>query len=255
MGAKMSKRDLRYDGERLVPDDERLRHLLVEDLAKFHFANRYALDNLVLDVGCGGGQGAHYLARNGAACVVGVDISVEAVAYARDRWIRHNLAFCAMDGAGLAFLDHSFDLVTSIEVIEHLRNPDVYLAEIRRVLKHDGTLMLSTPNKHISSPTPGSTWPYHVHEFYAGELYALLTKHFHEVQMWGVYIPAYERHPVRRLVHWLAPLFKPVLPHYLRIRILPCLQRAIKPDLLIDDIVIEQGQVEKMPTLIAVCCA
>jgi len=49
----------------------------------------------------------------------------------------------------IPFKDKSFDIVTSIEVIEHVSNPDVALNELARVLKDDGTLILTTPNNNL----------------------------------------------------------------------------------------------------------
>jgi SAM-dependent methyltransferase len=249
----MSAKPLGYDGERLVPGDQRLRNLLVEDLAKFHFACRYATNKLVLDAGCGAGQGTAQLARSGARYAVGIDISSEAVAFARSHYVEPNLAFGRMNAACLGFGDHIFDLVTSIEVIEHLHEPERYVAGIRRVLKNDGMLVLSTPNKRMSSPTPGSSWPHHVHEFYPEELKALLVRYFSEVEMWGMWIPVYDQHPLRRLVHWLAPVFKPILPLRLRTRFLPMIQSRIKSDLTLADISISREQIAKKSTLVAVC--
>jgi len=249
----MGTKPLEYDGERLIPDDRRLKNLLVEDLAKFDFAGQYAANRFVLDAGCGAGQGAAHLARSGAHYVVGVDLSFQAVAYARSRYIESNLAFGRMDAARLGFSAHIFDLVTSIEVIEHLLEPERYVAGIRRVLKDDGMLVLSTPNKRISSPTPGTLWPHHVREFYLEELKSLLEHYFSQVEMWGMWIPVYDRHPARRLVHWLAPIFKPILPIRLRTRLLPTLQSFIKSDLTLNDVSISRQRVSEKPTLIAVC--
>jgi len=232
-----------------------LKNLLIEDLAKFRFASQYAINKLVLDAGCGAGQGSAYLSRSGARYVVGIDVSSEAIVYARRTFPQNNLTFVVMDALYLGFPDHTFDLVTSIEVIEHLSEPDRYVAEIRRVLRDRGILVLSTPNKLISSPTPGTIWPHHVKEFYPDELYTLLTKHFSSVEMWGMWIPVYDQHPARRLMHWLAPLFKPILPRMLRIRALPTLQRLIKADLSLEDISISRADIARKPTLIAICYA
>lgn len=253
----MNPRSLEYDGERLVPDDGRLKNLLIEDLSKFHFASRYTDGKYTLDAGCGAGQGTSYLARSGARYVVGVDIALDAIAYARKHYIEQDvksiLAFGRMDVTRLGFSDHTFDIVTSIEVIEHLAKPENYVAEIRRVLKDNGMLVLSTPNKHISSPTPGAMWPHHTHEFYPDELETLLCQHFATVEMWGMSIPVYDTHPIRQLVHWLAPIFKPILPLGIRTRFLPTLQNKIKPNLTIEDISFSQQQFAKKSTLVAVC--
>lgn len=249
----MTTKPLSYTGERLVPEDEKLQLLLVEDLAKFHFAQKYASGKRVLDAGCGAGQGTTYLAGHGAAEIFGVDIALEAVAFARNRSPLGNLAFGAMDVARLGFRSGAFDMVTSVEVIEHLTDPEQYVAEIRRVLKDDGMLVLTTPNKLITSPKPGMMWPYHIHEFYPDELFDLLGRYFSQVERWGMCIPVYEGHPVRKLVHRLAPIFKPILPHKLRTGFLPWLQGRIKSDLTVDALQFSQSQVEKMPTLVAVC--
>lgn len=251
----MPPADLAYTGERLVLGDKRLQNLLVEDIAKFRFAIQYISDKYVLDAGCGVGQGAAYLSQNGARYVVGIDVSPEAITYARDFFPKDNLSFVVMDALWLGFPDRTFDVVTSIEVIEHLQKPEQYVSEIRRVLKDEGVLVLSTPNKLISSPTPGTIWPYHVREFRPDELSGLLARYFSHVEVWGMWIPIYDQHPVRRLMHWLAPLFKPILPRMLRVRALPTLQRFIKQDLDLDDISISRADVAKKPTLIAICRA
>lgn len=255
----MSQQAFDYDGERLHPDDPRLRNLLVEDLSKFVFASRYAEGKLVLDAGCGAGQGSAHLASSGARFVVGIDVSSGAVAYARHRYIvQHkasNLRFAQMDGMSLGFQDETFEMVTSIEVIEHLSQPERYVQEMRRTLTAEGLLVLSTENKRISSPLPGSMWPHHIREFHLHELRDLLASHFSWVEMWGLSIPVYEQHPVRRLVRVVAPAVKPFLPPRLRTRLLPTLQSMIKASLTLDDIEISQHRVERAPTLIAVCRA
>jgi O-antigen biosynthesis protein len=249
----VTDRTLKYTGERLVPGDEKLQQLLVEDLSKFRFAGQYAAGKWVLDAGCGAGQGSTYLAGHGAAYVVGVDISPEATAFAQGRSALNNLAFGSMDVTRLGFRSGSFDMVTSIEVIEHLIDPEQYVADMRRLLKEGGYLVLSTPNKLITSPSPGMMWPYHIHEFFPDELYSLLSRYFAQVERWGMDIPVYERHPARQLVHRLAPIFKPILPHRLRTGFLPWLQGRIKSDLSVDDVRFSQTEVEEMPTLVAVC--
>jgi SAM-dependent methyltransferase len=251
----MNEQVFTYDGERLVPTDPRLKNLLIEDLSKFHFAGQFATDKFILDAGCGAGQGTNHLLTRGARHVVGVDISAEAVGFASAHYVKLGLSFGQMDGARLGFPNRTFDMITSIEVIERLPDPEQYVAEIRRVLKDDGLMVLSTPNKLISSPTKGSMWPHHIHEFYPDELETLLGRHFTSIEMWKLSIPVFERHPLRRIVHWLAPIFKPILPLSLRTRFLPTLQSQIKKELSLDDVLISQDDIEKSSTLIAVCQA
>jgi SAM-dependent methyltransferase len=244
---------MRYTGERLVPDKLELQGLLVEDLAKFRFASRFAIGKTVLDAGCGAGQGAAYLARNGAKEVVAIDVAEEAVRYAFDHYRLDNLRFSVMDCTHLGFVAGTFDFACSIEVIEHLRDIEKHLSEVYRVLRSDGIYLLSTPNKRRSSPTPGSMWPFHVKEFYPDELQQLLAGYFTQVDMWGQCVPIYERHPLRKIARFLAPLFKPILSHGLRTTILPTVHRAIKSELTLDDVLISQDGIEEMPTLMAIC--
>ncbi len=113
------------------------------------FAGRRALD-----VGCGGGLLAEPLARLGAA-VTGLDASPRAIAVARAHAEGQGLAVDYREG-GLEALDEEaigagFDLVTALEVIEHVSNPDAFAAGLARALSPDGLLILSTPNRTLAS--------------------------------------------------------------------------------------------------------
>ncbi len=244
---------MKYTGERLVPGVDKLKALLTEDLAKFVFASQYLQGKYVLDAGCGAGQGANYVAANAARAVVAVDIDPEAVGFAQGYFQRDNLKFSVMSVERLSFPDNTFEAVTSIEVIEHLYHHDWYLAGIARVLKPEGIYILSTPNKRRTSPTPGGMWPAHTREFYIHELRDMLSQHFSKIEIWGESIPLYEHHPLRKVVRYLAPLFKPILPRRLRTSALPTVHRLIKEDLAIDDVLISQSDIEEAPTVIAVC--
>jgi hypothetical protein len=96
-------------------------------------------------------------------------------------------------------------------------------------------------------------WPHHIHEFMPEELGELLSSYFSQVEMWGMFIPVYDRHPVRKLVHRLAPFFKPILPLSIRTRFLPALQNLIKSDLVLDDIHFSRDEIMKASTMLAVC--
>ncbi len=249
----MTEANRKFTGERLVPGDDLLQPMRVENLARFKFFLERAAGSYVLDLGCGTGEGSGYLARRGTWFVVGADIAHGALSVARSEYASAGLAFVQADATRLSFAARQFDAVISVEVIEHLVDPGPYLREVARVLKASGVFVLTTPNRLRSSPTPGSLWPEHVREFSPGELETLLRPHFSQVALWGEFVPIYEAHPARRLMRRLAPLVKPVLPRWLRVRALPAVQVAIKRELSLDDVRFTQDNLADRPTLVAVC--
>lgn len=96
-----------------------------------------------------------------------------------------NIAFLQLDATNLPFRDECFDVVVSLETIEHLQNYGKFLDECRRVLKTSGKFVCSTPNKRIFSPHGGVATPVHVHEFYLGEFYSLLKEYFANIAIYG----------------------------------------------------------------------
>lgn len=94
----------------------------------------------ILDVGCGTGVMLEELRRFGE--VVGVDSEPAAVAFCRRRGEdRVELA----TGAELPFSDAAFDVVTLLDVIEHIDEEETMLAEVRRVLAPSGVLLVTVP--------------------------------------------------------------------------------------------------------------
>lgn len=94
----------------------------------------------ILDVGCGTGANLEMLSRFGSP--EGVDVSPEALAFCRQRGlnnVREGQAEC------LPYPDGSFDLVTGLDVVEHLDNDLAGLAEMRRVLRPGGHILLFVP--------------------------------------------------------------------------------------------------------------
>ncbi len=105
-----------------------------------------------LDIGCGPGTfiGSLEAGRHS----IGVDIAEPQIVYARERYGGHGRDFQRVDSGPLPFSDSSFDLVTIIELIEHLppRENDALIRESLRVLAPGSTLLVSTPNY-------GGCWP------------------------------------------------------------------------------------------------
>jgi len=97
-----------------------------------------------LDVGCGAGLLAEPLARLGAK-VIGVDASPEVIAVARGHAATMGLAIDYRVG-DVEALEGQFDLVTAMEVIEHVADPAAFLKALAKRLASGGLLVMSTPN-------------------------------------------------------------------------------------------------------------
>jgi len=95
----------------------------------------------ILDVGCGTGANLELLARYGDA--EGVDISVDALEFCRERGLQQQVRLGAAET--LPYEDGSFDLVTALDVVEHLDDDVGGLKEMRRVLKPGGRALLFVP--------------------------------------------------------------------------------------------------------------
>jgi SAM-dependent methyltransferase len=99
----------------------------------------------ILDVGCGDGAATAMVAKEtGDHHVIGVDWSTRALTLAREYGF--SLISAGIDPPGLPLGSGTMDIVIMSELIEHLVDTDAALAEVRRVLKPGGTLLLSTPN-------------------------------------------------------------------------------------------------------------
>lgn len=97
------------------------------------------------DVGCGGGLLAEPLARLGAE-VTGVDPAPENIAAAREHAMGQGLAIDYRVG-GVEALEGKFELVTSLEVVEHVAETRTFVQGLAAALNDDGLLIVSTPNR------------------------------------------------------------------------------------------------------------
>jgi 2-polyprenyl-6-hydroxyphenyl methylase / 3-demethylubiquinone-9 3-methyltransferase len=97
-----------------------------------------------LDVGCGAGLLAEPLARLGAS-VTGLDAAPELIAAAREHAAGQGLDIDYRAGE-LVELEGQFDMVTCMEVIEHVANPAAFVKSLATRLAPGGLLILSTPN-------------------------------------------------------------------------------------------------------------
>lgn len=120
-------------------------HWHVDARERFALAGKRALD-----VGCGAGLLAEPLARMGAD-VTGVDAAPENIAAAKDHAAGQGLAIRYFAGELAALPPATFDLVTSMEVVEHVADPAAFIAELAGRLAPGGLMILSTPNRTMLS--------------------------------------------------------------------------------------------------------
>ncbi len=176
------KPTLQFTGERFTP--ECVREIAYEHWHRYAWALSFVKDCKVLDVACGEGYGSHLLASV-ARFVHGVDVDAQTVGHAKSRYHRPNLEFTQADVVQLPFDTAAFDRIVCFETIEHLHDHEGLLAELNRVLKPGGLLILSSPNKESYSYDVSHQNPFHCKELYQDQLVDLLKRHFKHQRLWG----------------------------------------------------------------------
>jgi len=169
-----------FTGERFLPAVKGIVEL--EHLHRYFLAANFVKNLEVLDVACGEGYGCDILS-NSAKHVYGVDMSEESIRHASDRYRAGNVEFRCGDCCEIPLADSSVDVVTSFETIEHHMYHDEMLDEILRVLRPNGLLIMSTPDKDTFIKLGAEPNPFHVKELRVGEFKDFLKTRFSEVEL------------------------------------------------------------------------
>lgn len=140
-------------------------------LARYAVAAPYCRGMRVLDIACGEGYGSRFLASQGATEVIGVEVDAETVERASERFGGDRVSFRCADAGRIdeLFTRAEFDLVVSLETVEHLDDPEGFLRGLRSVARKEATLILSCPNDHWYFPEPGDRNPFHVRKYHFEE--------------------------------------------------------------------------------------
>ena len=173
---------MEFTGERFVPEVHG--NIELEHLHRYLFASKAVAGKTVLDIACGEGYGSAMLAQT-AHKVIGVDISPEAVSHAQTKYQADNLEFHIGSCTSIPLDAGSVDVVVSFETIEHHSEHDAMMREIKRVLRPDGAIVISSPDKLEYSDRPGYSNPYHVKELYRDEFKKLLHSYFRQHHIYG----------------------------------------------------------------------
>ncbi len=142
----------------------------------------------ILDIGCGGGFLTNYLAQNGHS-VHGIDLSAQSLEVAKKTDSTNSVTYLQANATSLPFADNSFDVVSAMDILEHIENPESLISEASRVLKPNGLFFFHTFNRNFFSyllAIKGIGWfvknsppDLHVYPLFIKpkELQDLLTKH------------------------------------------------------------------------------
>jgi ubiquinone/menaquinone biosynthesis C-methylase UbiE len=117
--------------------------------AKYEMAVTFCERKTVLDCACGGGFGSDILARV-ATKVYGIDSDPNVLADANYFYPAANIEFMLGDARKLTLPDNSVDVAISVETIEHFVEQDEFMAELKRVVRPGGTIMITTPDHDVN---------------------------------------------------------------------------------------------------------
>ena len=150
-------------------------------LSSYDFAGSFCKGKRILEIGCNIGYGTKVLAKF-AKEVVAID-------FARKNYALPNIKFEEVNATKLPYDDKTFDVVTSFQVIEHIKPDEVsnFLSEINRVLDKDGITLLTTPNRKLRLHPFEKPWnPEHYTEYTAKGFLKNLKNLFEDVKLLGL---------------------------------------------------------------------
>ncbi|UGB37568.1 glycosyltransferase [Frateuria soli] len=174
---------MEFTGERFVPTEEG--EIRYEHYHRYAWCRAFAKGKDVLDIACGEGYGSAMLSQY-ATSVIGVDISAEAVEHATKIYGKlPGVSFREGSAAKIPLPDASVDMAVSFETIEHHEKHREMIDELRRVLRPDGILVMSSPNRPVYSNNGAYHNEFHVKELDFSELDELLAARFSQVRYFG----------------------------------------------------------------------
>jgi SAM-dependent methyltransferase len=230
---------MEYTGERMVPEAADL-STFWEHVFRYAFACQQVKNLSVLDIASGEGYGTYALSKV-AKCVIGVDISCEAVEHSKKKY---GLDYRVGSAEQIPVKSNPVDAVVSFETIEHVTNPEKFVEEAYHVLKPRGIFIVSTPNKdvYLKEQTPN---PFHCSELTKSEFVSLLSPCFEVKFILGQRFPLCPLDDFQRIVGMLSNR----LGYNLRRRIDGPLRKKFLPDSIATDVVQRKRIIESIPSL------
>jgi len=145
---KKQKEELEYDRQRFLPwmEGDQIHY---EHLHRYDFCKQFVKNKKIIDLACGEGYGTYMLAKN-AKSAIGIDIDEKTVVHAGKRYAESNLEYIRGLITDIPLKDQkTFDVAICLNAIEYISEHDKLMENIIRILKDDGILIVSTPNKNI----------------------------------------------------------------------------------------------------------
>lgn len=172
---------MEFTGERMIPEHNQGREIYLEHITRYKFATQFVKGKIVLDIACGSGYGTKILADNGAEFVYGIDVSKETIEYCKRKYNYSNVDFKVGNVKEIFLPENSVDVIISFETLEHVdsNTQQIFMKEIKRILRPGGVLVISTPNASIDS---GEN-PFHLKELSINEFNSYLHENFKYVQI------------------------------------------------------------------------
>lgn len=166
-----------HTAERVSPRDASDNFVFQRSILAYYKAAELVSGD-VLEIGTGMGYGVDVIAPSAKSFT-----TIDKNAPEFENELPANAKFREMVVPPLDFADESFDYVVSFQVIEHIEQDAEFVREVSRVLRPGGKFIVSTPN----APMSLTRNPWHVREYKADELEALLKVGFSSVERMGVY--------------------------------------------------------------------
>lgn len=166
-----------WTGERFLPWIKGAT-IQYEHIHRYQYILPLVKDKSVVDFACGEGYGSLILAGS-AKSVTGIDISQTCIDHAKAKYKHPGLSFEVGSILNTPILpDNYADVLVCFEALEHVEDHQKTMGEIKRILKPEGILIISTPDKRIYTDQTGNKNKYHVHELYQDEFENLVSAFF-----------------------------------------------------------------------------
>jgi SAM-dependent methyltransferase len=186
--------------ERFTPGSGSDRELQAQHQSRYEFAAGYTAGRRIIDVACGSGYGSAFLKSRGAESVTGIDVSEEAITYAKEHYAADGVSFLLGD-AGLLRDAGRADCIVSFETIEHLEDPGTFLSASRDALGPGGLFIVSTPVRPGGSLSDRPANPFHIREWNQEEFDRLLAEYFPVRNFYYQYVYRKRPYPLSRTLN------------------------------------------------------